>query len=175
MTEGRITDVLAADPVHYRLAETPLRVDYRDFEEAVAARRHAGTDAARAAACHTITTLAATTLAGDLAQEWVEPLREDARRHYLNAVSWLAAHAADPYATLGLLEVALENDAYNELLWQDVLRLHARLGERDALNRTYTALTTKLAEIGEEPDPDTRRLFDRLRSGTDTASPPPNR
>ena len=163
VTEGHLRDPLAEDTVHIRLAREGLTADYREFEAAVVARRHAGTEPARAAAYRAITDLAASALATDLDQDWVEPLREAARREHLNALSWLAAHATDPYDTLALLETAIENDAHNETLWREVLRLHARLGAHDALTRTYTALTDKLAEIGERPAPGTRRLFEQLR------------
>ncbi|MGW4365483.1 hypothetical protein ACWEKT_07540 [Nocardia takedensis] len=167
VTEGHLRDPLADDTVHIRLARDGLTADYREFEAAVVARRHAGTEPARAAAYRAITDLAASALATDLDQDWVEPLREAARREYLNALSWLAAHATDPYDTLALLETAIENDAHNETLWREVLRLHARLGAHDALTRTYTALTDKLAEIGEKPAPGTRRLFEQLRDDTE--------
>ncbi|MBH0777693.1 AfsR/SARP family transcriptional regulator [Nocardia bovistercoris] len=162
-TDGRVSAVLTNDRLHYRLSEDGVTVDYRRFGAAVAARRHATHDRDRAAACREITAYAGTALATDLTHPWVEPIREAARRDTLNALGWLAAHTEDPHTTLGLLETAIENDPYNEHLWQEILRLHHRLGEHDALGRAYTLLTHKLAEIGEKPSQETRRLLDDLR------------
>ncbi|MEU0872948.1 BTAD domain-containing putative transcriptional regulator [Nocardia brasiliensis] len=167
-TGGRITELLTDDRLHYRLSEATINVDYWDFNAAVAARRRASSDADHAATCRTIADLATAELAPDLTGTWAEPLRESARRDALNALSWLATRNAesDPRATLGLLETTAENDPYNEIVWQDILRLHARLGEYAALDRTYSLLTRKLAEIGQTPSQETRHLLQQLRHAT---------
>ncbi|MEV3961546.1 BTAD domain-containing putative transcriptional regulator [Nocardia sp. NPDC050193] len=164
-TGGQVTGLLIDDRLHCRLSETALTIDYWEFNAAVAARRRAGNDEDQATACRRITDLATTDLAPDLTGAWVEPLRESARRDALNALSWLATRNAenDPRATLGLLEESANSDPYNETVWQDILRLHARLGEYSALTRTYSLMTRKLAEIGQTPNQETRQLLDRLR------------
>ncbi|WP_280316393.1 BTAD domain-containing putative transcriptional regulator [Nocardia wallacei] len=156
------------DRDRYRLDPAYVRVDYWDFTEAVAARRRAASDADRARACQRIVDLATAPLAQHLTHPWIEPIREAARRDALNALGWLAAHTVttDPRTTLEMLETATEADPSNEALWQDILRLHAELGEYDALARTYTLLTRKLAEIDAAPSRETRQLFDRLRHTT---------
>src|SRR5690606_24257945 len=139
------------DRTHYRLSEVLVSVDYWDFNAAVAERRRASSDTDQAAAARRIAELATSELASDLTDTWVEALRESARRNALNALSWLAIRNTenDPRATLGLLETTAESDPYNETVWQDILRLHARLGEYAALARTYSLLTRTLAEIGQ--------------------------
>ncbi|MFD4460097.1 BTAD domain-containing putative transcriptional regulator [Nocardia sp. NPDC058480] len=161
-TGGQITSVLADDRL--QLSDL-LGVDYWDFTSAVAARRRASNDAEQADAARRIAALATSELASDLTDTWVEALRESARRTSLNALSWLAIRNTenDPRATLGILETTVENDPYNESVWQDILRLHARLGEKAALTRTYTLLTHTLAEIGQNPSLETRQLLERLR------------
>ncbi|WP_227999104.1 BTAD domain-containing putative transcriptional regulator [Nocardia australiensis] len=163
-TGGQITSVLSDDRLQFRLAGPLLGVDYWDFTSAVAAHRRASSDAEQAAAARRIADLATSELASDLTDTWVEALRESARRTSLNALSWLATRNTenDPRATLGLLETTVENDPYNESVWQDILRLHARLGENAALIRTYTLLTRTLAEIGQTPSRETRQLLERL-------------
>ncbi|MGY0497459.1 BTAD domain-containing putative transcriptional regulator [Nocardia sp. FBN12] len=162
-TGGQITSVLADDRL--QLSDLLLGVDYWDFTSAVAARRRASNDAEQADAARRIADLATSELASDLTDTWVEALRESARRTSLNALSWLATRNTenDPHATLGILETTVENDPYNESVWQDILRLHARLGEKAALTRTYTLLTHTLAEIGQTPSLETRQLLERLR------------
>ncbi|WP_431953274.1 BTAD domain-containing putative transcriptional regulator [Nocardia lijiangensis] len=167
-TGGQITDVLADDRLQYRLSGLLIRVDYWEFARAVSARRRASSDAEQAAAARRIADLATSELASDLTDPWVEAVRESARRTSLNALSWLATRNTenDPRATLGMLETTVENDPYNESVWQDILRLHARLGENAALARTYALLTRTLAEIGQTPSLETRQLLERLRHST---------
>ncbi|WP_280316439.1 BTAD domain-containing putative transcriptional regulator [Nocardia wallacei] len=156
------------DRARYRLDPAHVRVDYWDFTAAVAARRRATRDADRTRACQQIVELATAPLAPDLPHSWIEPMREAARRDALNALGWLAAHTVttDPRTTLEMLETATETDPYNEALWQDILRLHAKLGEYDALDRTYTLLTRKLAETDATPSRETRQLLQHLKHTT---------
>ncbi|MGW5917525.1 BTAD domain-containing putative transcriptional regulator [Nocardia fluminea] len=162
-TGGQITSVLAEDRL--QLSELLLGVDYWDYTSAVAARRRASNDAEQADAARHIAALATSELASDLTDTWVEALRESTRRTCLNALSWLAIRNTenDPRATLGILETTVESDPYNESVWQDILRLHARLGEKAALTRTYTLLSHTLAEIGQTPSLETRQLLEGLR------------
>ncbi|MEV0538202.1 bacterial transcriptional activator domain-containing protein [Nocardia salmonicida] len=166
-TGGQITGMLTDDRLHCRLSATAASADYWDYLAAVDARRRASSDTDRSAACRAITALATSDLATDITGSWVEPLRESARRDAHNALNWLATHDADhdPRTTLGLLEMTAETDPYNETVWRDLLRQHARLGEYAALARTYTLMTRKLAEIGETPSRETRELLERLRRG----------
>ncbi|MEV5832838.1 BTAD domain-containing putative transcriptional regulator [Nocardia sp. NPDC052112] len=168
-TGGQITAILIDDRLHCRLSATTASVDYWEFLAAVATRRRASTDTDRSAACRAITAIATSDLATDSIGSWIEPLRESARRDAHNALGWLATHDADhdPRTTLGLLEMTAETDPYNETVWRDILRQHARLGEYAALARTYTLMTRKLAEIGETPSGETRELLDNLRRGED--------
>ncbi|MGW0330172.1 BTAD domain-containing putative transcriptional regulator [Nocardia sp. NPDC003183] len=164
-TGGQIPRLLIDDQPHYRLSRVLVGVDYWDFNAAVAARHSASSETAQVAAARQIAELATSELASDLSDTWVEALRESARRNALNALSWLATRNTenDPRATLGLLEKTAESDPYNETVWQDILRLHARLGEYSALARTYSLMTHKLAEIGQTPSSETRLLLEQLR------------
>ncbi len=168
-TEGQITGLLTDDQPRYRISPVLVGVDYWDFNAAVDARHSASSEADQAVAARRIAELATSELASDLAESWVEALRESARRKALNALSWLATRNTDidPRATLGLLEKTAESDPYNETVWQDILRLQARLGEHSALARTYSLLTHKLAKIGESPSPETRQLLEHLRRTTE--------
>ncbi|MFD4439896.1 BTAD domain-containing putative transcriptional regulator [Nocardia sp. NPDC058519] len=167
-TGSQLTGLLTDDRLHYRLSSVLVSVDYWDFNTAVIERRRASSDTDQAAAAHRIAELATSELASDLTDIWVEALRESARRDALNALSWLATRNAEnaPRATLGLLETIVESDPSNETVWQDILRLHARLGEYAALARTYSLLTRKLADIGQTPSPETRHLLEQLRRTT---------
>ncbi|WP_280382928.1 BTAD domain-containing putative transcriptional regulator [Nocardia wallacei] len=167
---GHKTALRIEDRPRYRLDPTGLTVDFWEFTAAVARRRRSSAEPDHIAASRRILDIATVTatLAADLSAPWVEPLREAARRNTLNALGWLAAHTVteDPRTTLGMLETAVETDPYNEPLWQDILRLHAKLGEYDALIRTYSLLSRKLAEIDATPSPETRQLLEHLRHNT---------
>ncbi|WP_433195778.1 BTAD domain-containing putative transcriptional regulator [Nocardia sp. CA-107356] len=167
-TGGQVSAPLADDHLGYRLSREAITVDYWEFTAAVAQRRRASSEEDQVAACERIAGLATTVLATDLTDTWVEPLREAARRDALNALGWLAARTTDndPRATLGLLETIIEIDPYNETVWQDILSLHARLGEHAALTRTYSLLTHKLAEIDQTPSTRTRQLLEHLNRTT---------
>ncbi|WP_181063604.1 AfsR/SARP family transcriptional regulator [Nocardia nova] len=167
-TDGHTAVQATQGRARYRLDPAHVRVDYWDFTGAVAARRRAATTEERAAACQRIIDIATAPLALDLSQPWIEPMREAARRDALNALGWLASHTVttDPRTTLNMLETAAETDPYNEALWQDILRLHAKLGEYDALTRTYTLLSRKLTEIDATPSRETQQLLHHLQHTT---------
>ncbi|MFI7190148.1 BTAD domain-containing putative transcriptional regulator [Nocardia nova] len=167
-TDGHATVQATQGRARYRLEPAHVRVDYWDFTEAVTARRRATTNEERAAACQRIIDIATAPLAPDLSQPWIEPMREATRRDALNALGWLASHTVttDPRTTLDMLETAAETDPYNEALWQDILRLHAKLGEYDALTRTYTLLSRKLTEIDATPSRETQQLLHHLQHAT---------
>jgi DNA-binding SARP family transcriptional activator len=162
--------LLIEDRPRYRLDPAAVRVDYWEFTAAVAARRATSAEPEHIAASRRILDIASATatLAADLTDPWVEPLREAAHHNILNALGWLAAHTVtqDPRTTLGMLETAVDTDPYNEPLWQDILRLHAKLGEHDALSRTYSLLSRKLAEIDATPSLETQQLLEHLRHTT---------
>ncbi|WP_050512439.1 BTAD domain-containing putative transcriptional regulator [Streptomyces rimosus] len=105
---------------------------------------------------------------GDFAQEvtgvWPEGPREELRREVLDAYGLLvqAAHAHDPAHALALLERVRPLDPYNEALYRDIARTQARLGRPETISRTLALLTTSLAEIGEEPSPETVALCTAL-------------
>ncbi|MBI0379976.1 bacterial transcriptional activator domain-containing protein, partial [Streptomyces albiflaviniger] len=103
--------------------------------------------------------------AEDLIAEWVEAPREALRRDVLDAFGALA-HAlddTDPEQALVLLERARAFDRYNETLYQDIARLQAHLGQRDAVARTLALLTKTLAELDERPSQETVSLCEFLQ------------
>ncbi|BDU04519.1 hypothetical protein FMUBM48_07820 [Nocardia cyriacigeorgica] len=170
-TGGRVGDILADDPLRLRLDPARVSVDYWEFAEAVRRRRISDSDPDRAAAARRVLDLAwRGTLAADAAGEWVLPLREAVRRDALIALGSLASTLVDhhPRETLDLLEKAIEADPYNEQIYQDILRLHARMGETSAIDATFELLTRRLAEIKEHPSRDTRELAQRLKHRPET-------
>lgn len=174
-TDGDITDIAVIGDGRYQLDPTQVDVDYWRFERAVTARRTATTENARIDAYREIVNSYGGQLADGMSTEWIEPVREAIRRDAIDAVAALARALVhdDPQQTLDLLEVARAFDPHNELLYRDIMRLQQRLGHLDAIDRTLTLLTTRLAEIDEQPTPEAIELATRLRQRHDDPSRTP--
>jgi DNA-binding SARP family transcriptional activator len=104
-----------------------------------------------------------------MSTEWIETAREAIRRDAIDAVAALARALVedDPQQTLDLLEVARAFDPHNEALYRDIMRLQERLGQLDAIPRTLTLLTTRLAEVDNRPTEQAIALAARLRQRHD--------
>jgi DNA-binding SARP family transcriptional activator len=165
VTNGEVSRIMSDDRTLYRLDAEVVSVDFWTFVGAVQSRRRATTDEAREEACRTIVGVACRgALASELVSEWIDPIREAVRRDTINAVGALAALVVDrePRQTLELLETVLDLDPYNERLYRDMLRLHAKLGEYHAIDNTIGLLSRRLAEIGEVPTPEIAELAQHL-------------
>ena len=170
VTGGAVTDIALIDNGHYRLDPAVVHVDYWRFENAMLARRAAATDTQRIAAYREVVDSYGGPLAEGMSKiEWTEPAREAIRRDAIDAVSGLARALVehDPQQTLDLLEVARAFDPHNELLYRDIMRLQERLGLIDAIPRTLTLLTTRLAEVNNRPSEQAIGLATRLRQRHD--------
>ncbi|WP_228541291.1 bacterial transcriptional activator domain-containing protein [Nocardia sp. XZ_19_369] len=109
-------------------------------------------------------------LAADLDAGWLAPLREATRRDAIAALAALTQTllGTDPGGAALWLENGLVIDPYNELVYRDLLRLHARLGEHHAIDDTLALLTRHLAGIGEKPSRETYALARHLKDQCDT-------
>ncbi|MFF4026322.1 BTAD domain-containing putative transcriptional regulator [Nocardia elegans] len=154
------------DSARYRLGPGLWDVDYRVFDAAVTALRSATDPVEREQACRAVLSAADGVLAEELTADWIAPIREHARRDRLKALGKLAAMLVDtdPDQTLALLETALALDPTNEPIYQDILRLHARLGERTVINPTLTLLKRRLESIGDTPTQYTLDIAERARN-----------
>lgn len=171
-TEGAISDIISTGEGRYRLDPALVHTDYWRFTRAVAARRAACSDQERIDAYREVIHSYGGTLAEGMPLEWIEAAREATRRDALDAVAALARALVDhdPQQTLDLLEIARAFDPHNELLYRDIMRLQERLGQLDAIPRTLTLLTTRLAEINDQPTPQTTGLASRLLGHHDATS-----
>jgi DNA-binding SARP family transcriptional activator len=169
-TDQTVTGIAVVGNGRYQLDPTTVTVDYWRFATAVATRRTAPTSQQRIAAYREVVNTYGGPLADGMTGEWIGPAREAIRRDAIDAVSALARALGetDPAQTLELLEVARAFDPHNEMLYRDIMRLQERLGQLDAIPRTLTLLTTRLAEIDEAPTPQARGLAARLGQRRDT-------
>ncbi|MCX2948973.1 BTAD domain-containing putative transcriptional regulator [Lentzea sp. NEAU-D7] len=163
-TRGTITDIAIVGGGRYRLDPDLVEVDYWHLDRAITARRSASTAQERIDAYREVVNLYTGPLAEGIESEWLEPVREAVRRDVIDAAAALA-HAlreVDPEQTLELLERARTFDPHNELLYRDIMRLQGRLGRLEAIPRTLALLTSKLAEIDDEPSPEATWLAANL-------------
>jgi DNA-binding SARP family transcriptional activator len=169
-TDGTLGDITIVGEGNYRLDPALVDVDYWHFDRAVAHRRAATTPQARIDGYRDIVTTYTGPLADGMSTEWIETAREAIRRDALDAVAALARALVDedPEQTLDLLELARAFDPHNELLYRDIMRLQERLGRLDAIPRTLTLLTTRLAEVDDRPTPQAIGLAARLQQRHET-------
>ncbi|MCU1680216.1 MAG: hypothetical protein JWQ81_955 [Amycolatopsis sp.] len=164
-TGGTLSEIVMAGEYRYQLDPALVAVDFWHFDAAVAARRAATTDQRRVDAYRAIVDSYGGALADGMSTEWLETAREAIRRDAIDAVAALARAlvADDPQQTLDLLEIARAFDPHNEALYRDIMRLQDRLGLTDAIPRTLTLLTTRLAEVDNRPTEHAIGLAARLR------------
>ncbi|MEY8042749.1 LysM peptidoglycan-binding domain-containing protein [Saccharopolyspora cebuensis] len=162
-----LNDVVVAEHGHYRLHPELVEVDYWDFTTALTTRRAATTDDDRFGADDRIIAAYQGSLAAGIDSAWTEPLREHARRAFLDAVAAhvRTLHQQHPQHTLGLLEHARDLDPLHEPLYRDIMRLQHDLGHTDAIPRTFMLLRNQLADIAARPSPATVALAERLQRG----------
>ncbi|MGX7828998.1 BTAD domain-containing putative transcriptional regulator [Actinokineospora sp. 24-640] len=173
-TGNVLCDLVVVGEGRYRLDPDLVEVDYHHFAAAVATRRAAVTDADRVQAYRRIVDSYTGPLADGLSTDWIETAREAIRRDAIDAVAALARALVeeDPQQTLDLLEIARAFDPHNELIYRDIMRLQERLGQLDAIPRTLTLLTTRLAEVDDRPTHQAVDLADRLRRRHDAPGEP---
>ncbi|KAB8166437.1 hypothetical protein FH609_002520 [Streptomyces sp. 3MP-14] len=150
---------------HYSLETDIVAVDLWDVQRELADFR-AETTEGQQAALGRIGDLYQGDLAADLASDWLDAPREALRRDILNAYSSLirSLRSADPERALDLLERARRLDPYNESLYREIARLQDHLDQPDSIPRTLALLTTALAEIDEQPSPETLSFFESVRN-----------
>ena len=150
----------------YRPDRRVIGCDAWQFEAATElAGRASGDDAERATALAGAVALYRGQLLDGADYLWADAYREALRHHALQAyVRYAAAlETDDPEAALAALERALAIDPYNETLYRRVMTLQARLGRPEAVAGTLQLLRRQLADIDEEPEPQTVTLAEGLQ------------
>jgi DNA-binding SARP family transcriptional activator len=172
-TEGQVCEIVLASGDRYQLDPEVIATDFSVFSDALIARRAASSDEQRKTAYRTVVAAYRGELGEGLTAEWLETSREAVRRDAVDAATSLARLLAgtDVRAALDMLETGRAFDPYNEAIYRDIMRLQRRLGQPDAIERTLALLTTRLAELDEQPTPETLTLAHRLQSATDQPAP----
>jgi len=161
---GKATYVAGPDE-QYALNRDVIDVDLWRMQAAIAAAEAAGDDrAVRVAALRAAVACYTGPLAEGRDYEWVEPYREAVRQQAVDTHLALVAALGDddPAEAVAVLRAAIDHDPHNEPLYQQAMRLYARLGDVDGIRDLRRALTRRMAEIDTEPADDTIALADRL-------------
>jgi DNA-binding SARP family transcriptional activator len=155
IARGTGVQILIRTGDRYRLDHTQLHIDLADLQAsidtaAVTTDAHTGSNTLRR-----IIAIYTGEVAAGQPWPWITPIREAVRRHVIDAYTTLAAQAADPATAAALLDQALTVDPVNEALYRQAARAHAAAGEPDQLPVLLARLTQHLAELGDQPQPDT--------------------
>lgn len=148
----------------YSIDTDLIDVDLWHLNSALTDARKAATDPERIAALSPIPDLYIAEFASDLNHEWADNHREYLNRTVIDALARLARLLQDdhPDQALAILEDAITHAPYAEPLYQSVMRLQSRLGHPDAVQRTFSLLTARLADLDTEPDDQTHELMANL-------------
>ncbi|MDI5964069.1 hypothetical protein [Streptantibioticus silvisoli] len=159
-TENAVTDLTRQDDGTYALDPEQLAVDLWDIEDALRTGRPEQNDAV----LQRVLDAYRGDLAPELPVEWLDVPREALRREVLDAVTnrARALRQGSPGRALVLFEHARTLDRYNEAVYCEIAEVQDELGQIDAIARTYGLLVSALAELDDEPAPETVALIEGL-------------
>ncbi|MWA04612.1 LysM peptidoglycan-binding domain-containing protein [Actinomadura sp. LD22] len=150
----------------YHIDPNLIEIDLWQLTATLDEAERATSDAERIKALAAVSDLYTGEFASGFESEWAQTHREYLRRTVVNALGRYVQliHGDDPDRALATLERAITHDPYSEPLYREIMRLQARLGRLDAVQRTYQLLASRLSEIDAEPGKDSRQLLTELRS-----------
>jgi LuxR family transcriptional regulator, maltose regulon positive regulatory protein len=153
----------------YHLDAARFSIDVDEFDAALANARAISNDETAARWLEQAVGLYQGEYLGNLYYDWLFPERRRLSQEYLGALRQLADYhfMRERYTrSLDLLHRALRMDNLLEELHCQVMRVYAALGDRAGLIRQYQELNDVLgSEMGIEPLPATKKLYDRLLVG----------
>ena len=149
--------------------EGSCTIDVADFQAAITEAGSARTESNRAREIQSLTTAAELyedDLVPALYDDWITPLREDYRRRISEVLQRLAAlfeEQGEYAAAIPFAERLVALDSLSESHHQLLIRLHAANNDRSSALRSYHQCMRVLRrEMGVEPGPATRALFERI-------------
>ncbi|MCL9759312.1 bacterial transcriptional activator domain-containing protein [Frankia sp. AiPa1] len=169
LTAAANLDVLTQQNSRWQLRRDLLTVDLWQARDALVAYRQATTTTDRATAVLRLTAVYTGNLADELAGAWAESHREHLRREAVDALASITTSLADADPRrLQFLDLLRRHDPYNEQPYLQIAQTQSLLGQHDAVAATHRQLVAALAELGEQPTPETER---RLRTLSTPSSP----
>jgi DNA-binding SARP family transcriptional activator len=153
------SDIVITTQGGYRLNPDLIEVDLWQFDQALAAARHAHDPGERMRHLQSAIALAAGPLA-DGRYEWADQPRDEQVRRTVEAMSRAAELVHhDPERALRILAPALTLDPYNEALYQQRMLIQVKSGQASAARATYAQLETRLREIDAAPDEHSEQIL----------------
>jgi predicted ATPase len=146
--------------------EAEFTLDVAGFEQGVQeAQKAANAAAARQALMHAIQHYGGDLLPGCY-EDWIIPLRERLQQTYAHALEQMISilESQQDYSTaIDYAQRLLHHDPLRELTYCRLMQLYALAGDRAAALRVYHTCTSVLArELGVDPDPTTRSIYEHL-------------
>ncbi|MFI5915729.1 LysM peptidoglycan-binding domain-containing protein [Dactylosporangium sp. NPDC051541] len=147
----------------YRLDPDVVDVDAWNLADAITAntvQRHGADDPARLVRLRAAVAVPAGRFAADFTSDWIEPSREALRRQAIRARTLLAVHPdTDPRTSADLLDQAADLDPASDELAREAIKALTAVGDDPRVQARWQVLSATLAEIDEEPEPETLALI----------------
>ncbi|HBY97938.1 MAG: tetratricopeptide repeat protein [Ardenticatenaceae bacterium] len=149
--------------------DTAFTLDVLDFETAVAQADQAegvGDASALSVALKQAVALYQGNLLPGCYGDWIVPERERLSQLFIGALErliLLLENRRDYLTAIGCAQRLLRHDPLHEATYRCVMRLHAALGDRAGVVRTYqTCVAVLQRELAVEPSPATHRAYEHL-------------
>jgi len=146
--------------------DAPFTLDVREFERALERADQADADDRREALEEALRLYRGDLLPGCY-EDWIEPERRRLRAAYLSALDRLVhllEELRENTAAIQHCRQLLRQDPLREETYRTLMRLHAAARDRTAALSVYEELaSTVKRELGVEPSPATRDLYERLK------------
>lgn len=154
----------------------PFELDVAEFEEALDRADDApGRASERSALKHAVEVYAGDLLPG-LYEDWIIPERQRLRQSFQRALERLTRLLEDQHHYRAAVDYArrlVRHDPLREASYRRLMRLQALTGDRSGALRTYHKCASLLEqELGVEPGPSTREMYERLLAVEDAPLPP---
>jgi DNA-binding SARP family transcriptional activator len=144
----------------------PFELDVAEFEEALKRADEAPDGATERSALEQAVDLYDGDLLPGLYEDWIVPERERLRQSFERALERLTRLLEDQHhyrAAVGYGRRLVRHDPLREASYRRLMRLQALTGDRAGALRTYHRCATLLEqELGVEPSPATRQMYEQL-------------
>ncbi|GAA1990431.1 BTAD domain-containing putative transcriptional regulator [Catenulispora subtropica] len=103
--------------------------------------------------------------------DWIEPVREQQRRHALDAHHELVRliETEDPTYAIHLLGQALDVDPFNIEAHQRLMSSYGAMGNRNKVRQVFELLDYRMGQLDDEVDVESRKLYEQITGGMSVA------
>jgi len=156
--------------------DAPFTLDVADFESALMRQEQATNRGIAREALEKAVGLYQGDLLPSCYDDWIMPEREGLRQAFgenLQRLVRLLENQRDYRAAISYVRRLLRYEPLREATYRRLMRLHALINERGEALRVYHACSTVLQrELGVEPGPATREMYERLLKADQQPTPP---